>query len=66
MYLSVPSNQLRLVESILRDHNVHPIEAHLPVIGGTQLLNIRDDQIAKNVIQRLKNSNCPVTVTSTV
>ena len=66
MYLSFPPNQIRLVEAVLRDHNLHGGTAHMPVVGGTQLLNIRDDQIAKNVIQRLKNSNCPVTVTSTV
>jgi hypothetical protein len=66
MYISVPTNQLRTVEAILRDHNMHPIEGKLPVVGGTQLVNIRDDQVAKNVLQRLKAAGITASVTSTV
>jgi len=66
MYLSVPTNQLRVVESILRDHNVHPTDAHLPVLGGTQEINIRDDQVAKNVIHRLKSVGINPVLVSTI
>jgi hypothetical protein len=55
MYLSIPTNTIRLVERVLGDLNVRPIEAHLPVIGGNQLINIRDDQVAKNLIHQLKS-----------
>jgi hypothetical protein len=65
MYISVPINQLRTVEAILRDHNVHPTDAHLPVLGASQLVNIRDEQVAKNIIQRLKASGVVATMTST-
>jgi hypothetical protein len=66
MYISVPANQLRAVEAILRDHNMHPIEGKLPMVGGNQLINIRDDQVAKNVLHRLKASGITATLTSTV
>jgi hypothetical protein len=66
MYISVPTNQLRTVEAILRDHNVVPSSDHLPIVGGTQLINIRDDQVAKNVLHRLKASGVTATITSTV
>ena len=65
MYISVPTNKLRTVEAILRDHNMHPIEGKLPLVGGNQLINIRDDQVAKNVFHRLKEAGIAPTFTST-
>jgi hypothetical protein len=67
MYISVPANQIKLVDSVLRDHNLHFTSAHTPVIGGVQLVNIRDDQVAKNIFHRLKASGVsPIAITSTV
>jgi hypothetical protein len=66
MYLSVPTTSLRLVESILRDLNVQPVEVHLPVLADTQLINIRDDEVAKNCIHRLKSVGIIPELTSTV
>jgi hypothetical protein len=46
---------------------MHPIESKLPVVGGNQLINIRDDQVAKNVFHRLKAAGItPIAITSTV
>jgi hypothetical protein len=50
----------------MRDHNVHPTEAHLPIVGAVQLINIRDDQVAKNILHRLKALGVTATLTSTV
>jgi hypothetical protein len=65
MYISVPANQIRTVEAVLRDHNIIPSSNHLPVVAGTQLINIRDEEIAKNVIHRLKAAGISPVVTST-
>jgi len=65
MYLSVPSTSIRLVAEILRDLNVYPTEARLPVVGGTQLINIREDQLAKDCILRLKSVGITPVLTST-
>ena len=54
MYISIPVNAIRVVESVMRDHNMIPTEVKLPVVGGVQEVNIRDDQVARNVIHRLK------------
>jgi hypothetical protein len=45
---------------------VIPVDAHLPVVAGTQLINIRDDQVAKNCIHRLKSVGITPGLTSTV
>jgi hypothetical protein len=66
MYISVPTSQLRRVEAILRDHNMQPTDGKLPVVGGNQLINLRDDQVAKNVLHRLKEAGITATLTSTV
>ena len=66
MYLSISNNQVKVAESVLRDHNLHHGPVHLPVVGGVQLVNIRDDQIAKNVIHRLKSLGVTPGLTSTV
>ena len=66
MYLTYPANAIRLVESVMREHNLIPTEMKLPVVGGVQEINIRDDQVARNVIQGLRANNVPVTIGSTV